>query len=270
MVSLDEHPVRLFQRRRPDDSGSVRQLQRDRRSDRDHFLGSRPRRQRDRDRDRLQLQLRRRHLHLAGRAGSLRHGPSANGILEAGTGDTIVATYDNSVTAVVSASAPVNCDPDLINASFASASTLAFTQRQVTVGGGCDQDAHLDSGEVVTYGVALQNKSRTDDYADLNAILTPTAGATGAVRILDSPKNMGRLPGSGTTSAFFHIFVDPAQIPANPERSLGRVHPESRLPVQGRADLRSRATPSATRSTPTGSRCTTRPITRPAAVRFAI
>jgi hypothetical protein len=140
----------------------------------------------------------------------------ANGILDVETGDTIVATYDNTVTAAVSASAPINCDPDLINASFASATGLAFTQSQYTVGGGCDQDAHLDSGEVVTYGVALQNRSRADDYADLNAILTPTAGAAGAVRVLDSPKNMGRLPGSGLTSAFFHVFVDSARIPINP------------------------------------------------------
>jgi hypothetical protein len=139
-----------------------------------------------------------------------------NGILEVDTGYTVRATYNNTVNAVLTASAPVNCNPDFINASFASASTFAFTQSQVTVGGGCDQDSHLDSGEVVTYGVALQNKSRTDDYADLNATLTASGGATGAVRVLDSPKNMGRLPGSGVTAAFFHVFVDPAQIPVNP------------------------------------------------------
>jgi hypothetical protein len=131
-----------------------------------------------------------------------------NGILETDTGSTVVATYARAGQAAVSAKAAVQCSPDLINAAFTSAGGNAVGT-QFAVGGGCDADDNFDAGEVVTYGVALQNRSRVDNYADLMATLTPSGAGAGAIRVLDSPKNIGTFPGNGTNGVFFHVFVDP-------------------------------------------------------------
>ena len=131
-----------------------------------------------------------------------------NGILEADTGSTIVATYARAGQAAMSAKAAVLCSPDLINAAFTTAAGNAVGN-QFAVNGGCDQDDNFDAGEVVTYGVALQNRSRVNNYADLTATLTPSGAGAGAIRVLDSPKNMGTFPGNGINSVFFHVFVDP-------------------------------------------------------------
>jgi hypothetical protein len=109
---------------------------------------------------------------------------AGNGVLETATGDLIAVTYAPPGQRAVSAGAGVNCSPDLINASFASASGLSLA-RQVTVSGGCDQDEHLDAGEIVTYGVSLLNRSRTDDYADVTAHLAPSGPGATAVRARD-------------------------------------------------------------------------------------
>ncbi|HEV8201238.1 MAG TPA: hypothetical protein VGS03_14575, partial [Candidatus Polarisedimenticolia bacterium] len=137
-------------------------------------------------------------------------GPSVanNGILEADTGSTIVATYARAGQAAISSKAAVLCSPDLINAAFTTAAGNAVGN-QFAVNGGCDQDDNLDAGEVVTYGVALQNRSRVNNYADLTATLTASGAGAAAIRVLDSPKNMGTFPGNGINSVFFHVFVDP-------------------------------------------------------------
>jgi hypothetical protein len=137
-------------------------------------------------------------------------GPSVNnnGILEADSGSTIVATYARAGQAAVTARSAVQCSPDLINAAFTTAAGNAVGT-QYAVNGGCDQDDNFDAGEVVTYGVALQNRSRTNNYADLTATLTPSGAGAAAIRVLDSPKNMGTFPGNGINSVFFHVFVDP-------------------------------------------------------------
>ncbi|HUD72212.1 MAG TPA: thrombospondin type 3 repeat-containing protein, partial [Dongiaceae bacterium] len=133
-----------------------------------------------------------------------------NGILEADTGYTIVATYNRAGQRTVTARAAVSCTPDLINANFLTAdnNNNAF-QDQTSIGNGCDNDDNLDAGEVVTYGIALQNRSRVDTYADVVATLTPTGPGAAAIRVLDSPKNFGTFPGNGTNGIFFHVFVDP-------------------------------------------------------------
>ncbi len=144
-----------------------------------------------------------------------------NGILEADTGMQIVATYaPGSGQAPVSASGRVECSPNFVAGSFFILGNNAFGP-QNSVGGGCDNDEYLDAGEVVTYGVALINRgrnllgSRSDDYADLVATLTPSGSGAGAIRVLDSPRSIGRLPAGQTQGVFFHVSVDPALIPVS-------------------------------------------------------
>jgi hypothetical protein len=136
-------------------------------------------------------------------------GPSVNnnGILEGDTGSILVATYTRAGQAAVTARAMVSCSPDLINAAFTAFAGNALGN-QYAVAGGCDNDDNLDAGEVVTYGVALQNRSRVNSYRDLVATLTPSGPGAAAVRVLDSPKNMGTFPGNGINGVFFHVSVD--------------------------------------------------------------
>jgi hypothetical protein len=131
-----------------------------------------------------------------------------NGILEGDTGSTVVATYAPSGQRAIVARAPMSCDPDLVPGSFSTAQGRAFGP-QVSIAGGCDNDEFMDAGETVTYGVALENRSRTDDYGDVTATLTPSGPGAAAIRVLDSPKNIGTFPGNGTNGVFFHVFVDP-------------------------------------------------------------
>ncbi|HZN03238.1 MAG TPA: thrombospondin type 3 repeat-containing protein [Candidatus Polarisedimenticolia bacterium] len=131
-----------------------------------------------------------------------------NGILEADTGSLISATYARLGQAAVTAKALVSCSPDLIQGAFTAFAGNALGN-QFAVAGGCDNDDNLDAGEVVTYGIALQNRSRVNNYADLVATLTPSGPGAAAIRVLDSPKNMGSFPGNGVNGVFFHVFVDP-------------------------------------------------------------
>ena len=138
---------------------------------------------------------------------------AGNGVLEADTGSTIVATYAPAGQRAVEARAAVNCSPDLIDGSFLADGGKALGS-QVMVGGGCDGDAYFDAGETVTYGVALQNRSSADQYDDVTATLTPSGPGAGALRVLDSPVHVGRLPAGAANGVFFHVFVDPAAVDA--------------------------------------------------------
>src|SRR5206468_6503973 len=60
------------------------------------------------------------------------------------------------------------------------------------------------------YGVAVQNRSRGDDYVGVIATLTPSGPGSGAIRVLDSPQTLGRLPVGLSNGVFFHVYVDPA------------------------------------------------------------
>jgi hypothetical protein len=132
-----------------------------------------------------------------------------NGVLETDSGQQIVATYTAPGQRVVTARAMVQCSPDLINAAFTTAGGNAVGE-QWTIGNGCDNDEFFDAGEIVTYGVALQNRSRTDFYADSTATLTASGPGAGALTVLDSPKNLGTMPGNSTNGVFFHVKVNAA------------------------------------------------------------
>src|SRR5262249_2072322 len=121
-------------------------------------------------------------------------GAPNNGILEADSGYTMVATLTDSPRNAI-ASVPINCQPNLLGGLFAnpggrSASDLIF--------GGCDNDQFLDASEAVTYSVSVVNNSIVDDYTGVTATLqafqadgvTPSTKVT----ILDSPKTIGRMP----------------------------------------------------------------------------
>ena len=134
---------------------------------------------------------------------------TGNGILEGDTGATIVATYARAGQRAMTARAGMSCSPDLVAGAFLSAGGNAIGD-QTAINGGCDDDENLDAGEVVTYGIALVNRSRTDNYADLTATLTPSGPGAGAVSVIDSPKNIGSLPGNALNSVFFHVQVNAA------------------------------------------------------------
>ncbi|HZN03023.1 MAG TPA: thrombospondin type 3 repeat-containing protein, partial [Candidatus Polarisedimenticolia bacterium] len=141
-----------------------------------------------------------------------------NGILEADTGQRIRVRYAPAGQTAVEASAVVRCSPDLIRASFSTQGGRSIGD-QVSIQGGCDGDAFPDAGEVVSYGVALQNRSREAQFADVVATLTPSGPGAGAVRVLDSPRALGLLPDGGSNAAFFQVYVDPAVVQALPVAS---------------------------------------------------
>ena len=138
---------------------------------------------------------------------------AGNGILETDTGQTLRAVYAPAGQRAVEARAAVNCAPDLVGAYFLAQNGQALGD-QVSVGAGCDDDPFPDAGETVTYGVAFLNRSRADDYAGVTATLTPSGPGAAAVRVLDSPRDLGRLPAGASNSVFFHLYVDPAAIAA--------------------------------------------------------
>jgi hypothetical protein len=140
---------------------------------------------------------------------------AGNGALEGDTGDTIVAAYAPPGQRAMKARAEVRCTPDLVDGSFIAEGSGAVGS-QVSIGGGCDDDDYLDAGEVVTYGVALLNRSRSDGFVDVMASLTPSGPGAAAVRVLDSPQDLGRLPEGGASGVFFQIFVDPSIADALP------------------------------------------------------
>jgi hypothetical protein len=146
-----------------------------------------------------------------------------NGILEADTGQQVFATYAPAGQAAVSAGGQVNCSPNFIPGFFAIlGNNVIGDQNQLT--NGCDNDEFFDAGETVTYGVALSNRGRGliggDDYSDVTATLTPSGPGAAAIRVLDSPRNIGRIPPGATNGVFFHVFVDPTT--ANALSSVNR------------------------------------------------
>ncbi|HYV17475.1 MAG TPA: thrombospondin type 3 repeat-containing protein [Verrucomicrobiae bacterium] len=143
---------------------------------------------------------------------------SGNGILEADSGRVVRARYAPAGQTAVEARAAVRCSPDLIEASFTTQGGQALAG-QVAIRGGCDDDAFPDAGEVVSYGIALQNRSRESRYADVTATLTPSGPGAGAVRVLDSPRQVGLLPNGGANAVFFQVYVDPAAVAALPAAS---------------------------------------------------
>ncbi len=146
-----------------------------------------------------------------------------DGILEADNGMLVFATYAAAGQSPVAASARVDCTPNFLPGQFLIIDNNAVGPT-LQVAGGCDNDENLDAGETVTYGIALLNRGRGlsksgDDYGDVTGTLTPSGPGAGAIRVLDSPKNLGRLPASAVNGLFFHVFVDPTLANALPAAS---------------------------------------------------
>jgi hypothetical protein len=140
---------------------------------------------------------------------------SNNGLLEADSGRFIVADYvDTPVNG--QARGTVRCDPELF------AGVLKVTNQAdgpVLVSGGCDRDQFPDADEIVSYTVAIVNTNRGDDYTSVVATLTPSGTGAAAVKVLDSPKGIGRLPGGQSTGIGFSLKIDGAILNALPVAS---------------------------------------------------
>ncbi|MBI1951424.1 MAG: thrombospondin type 3 repeat-containing protein, partial [Acidobacteria bacterium] len=129
-----------------------------------------------------------------------------NGVLEGDNGQTLLVRYTDTPRNAES-SARFQCTPNIIAGAIdinGRPNTTSF------VGGGCDRDQYLDANERVTYSVAIQNFERADDLNDVVATLTPVGTGANAIRVLDSPKPVGRIPGGQRTGITFSIFVDGA------------------------------------------------------------
>jgi len=137
----------------------------------------------------------------------VRLGPGVkyNGVIEGDNGQALFLRYTDTPRST-EARARFQCTPNIIQGSI---DVGGRTNMPSFVGGGCDKDQYLDANERVTYSIAIQNFERADDLNDVVATLTPSGPGAGAIRVLDSPKNIGRIPGGQRTGITFSIFVDP-------------------------------------------------------------
>ncbi|MGH3863045.1 thrombospondin type 3 repeat-containing protein, partial [Actinokineospora sp.] len=138
-----------------------------------------------------------------------------NGILETnGPGleepYSVRARYADTPREVLAA-ARISCSPNLVAWRFLGIPNENGTQ-QVAIGGGCDQDQFMDSGENVTYSLTFGNSNRDHDLTDVQATLAVGGPGAGAVRVLNSPQNLGRIPGGQITAATFILRIDPAAL----------------------------------------------------------
>ncbi len=133
-----------------------------------------------------------------------------NGVLEGDNGQAVFVTYTDSPRNA-EARARFQCTPDIIQGGI---TVNGHGDLASFIGGGCDQDQFLDANERVTYSIAIQNFELADDLHNVTATLTPTGPGAGAIRVLDSPKNIGRIPGGQRTGLTFSLFVDPAAVSA--------------------------------------------------------
>jgi hypothetical protein len=134
-------------------------------------------------------------------------GATNNGILEADSGYKLEVTHTDTPRNAV-AIAPVNCQPDLLAGIFANpgarnAADLIF--------GGCDNDQFLDAGETVTYSIAVVNNSIVNEYTGVVASLSVFRGdgvtPSTKVTVLDSPKDIGRMPAGQPVGITFSLKV---------------------------------------------------------------
>ncbi|HYS04579.1 MAG TPA: thrombospondin type 3 repeat-containing protein [Candidatus Dormibacteraeota bacterium] len=139
-----------------------------------------------------------------------------NGLLEADTGRFIVVDYADPGQPAGQARATVRCDPDLFLSPLAIRDQ---TDQPALITGGCDHDQFPDADEILGYTIALLNSNRGDDYSEVTATLTPSGTGAAAIKVLDSPKGIGRLPGGQTTAIGFSLKVDGAVLNALPVAS---------------------------------------------------
>jgi thrombospondin type 3 repeat protein/subtilase family protein len=127
-----------------------------------------------------------------------------NGLLEGDTGDFIVVDYADTPRPG-HGTATIKCDPTLFAGVLQSRDE---TDAPSLFAGGCDHDQYPDADENLTYTVALLNASRVDDYTEVTATLTVSGPGAAALRVIDSPQNIGRLPGGQTTGVTFSLSVN--------------------------------------------------------------
>ena len=127
-----------------------------------------------------------------------------NGLLEADTGYFIVVDYADTPLAG-RGSATVQCNPNLFAGVLQARDEIDGPS---LFAGGCDGDQYPDADEVLSYTVALLNANRGDDYTEVTATLAVSGPGAAALRVLDSPKAIGRLPGGQTTGISFSLKVD--------------------------------------------------------------
>ncbi|MFQ5876335.1 MAG: thrombospondin type 3 repeat-containing protein [Acidobacteriota bacterium] len=127
-----------------------------------------------------------------------------NGIVEGDDDLALVVTYTDTPRSAV-ARARFECTPNIIRSEL---DILGITNPEAFIGGGCDGDQFLDAGERVTYSVALLNFEQEDDFTEVVATLTPRGPGAAAIRVLDSPKPIGRVPGGQSTGVTFSLEVD--------------------------------------------------------------
>ncbi len=154
----------------------------------------------------------------------LREGKPAgpfNGILETNglANDepyTVRVRYADTPREAVGA-ARISCTPSLA-AGEIQVPNQDGTQASA-ISGGCDGDQYMDAGENVLYSVAFGNLNLDHDLTDVKAFLTAAGAGAPAVRILNSPQNMGRIPGGQLTGVSFALKIDQAALTAIPVAS---------------------------------------------------
>jgi hypothetical protein len=104
------------------------------------------------------------------------------------------------------ASARISCTPDLVAWRFQVEG--GNWDQQTALFGGCDHDQYMDAGENVIWSVAFGNAELDQDFTDVKATLTVAGPGAAAVVPLNSPQNLGRIPGGQITAASFAIRVD--------------------------------------------------------------
>jgi len=129
-----------------------------------------------------------------------------NGVLEGDNGQVIVMSYTDAPRSS-EARARFQCTPNVITGGI---DLTGRVNPASIVSGGCDDDDYLDSGERVLFSVALRNFEKADDLTDVEVNLTATGTGAPAIRCLDCPKNIGRVPGGQSTGVTFSLNVDPA------------------------------------------------------------
>jgi hypothetical protein len=129
-----------------------------------------------------------------------------NGVLEGDNGQSVYVRYTDSPRDA-EARARFQCTPNIISGAI---DVNGKPNPPSFIGGGCDRDQFLDANERVSYSISIQNFERADDLNDVVATLTPAGTGANAIRVLDSPKPVGRIPGGQRTGITFSIFVDGA------------------------------------------------------------
>jgi Thrombospondin type 3 repeat len=102
--------------------------------------------------------------------------------------------------------ARISCAPNLVAWRFQTEGEN--WDQQTALFGGCDNDQYMDAGESVIWSVAFGNSNLSQDFSDVKATLAVTGTGAPAVRVLNSPQNLGRIPGGQITSASFALQID--------------------------------------------------------------